>query len=1157
MLGRLIQGYSRGGQLESATEETHTRTLLWPEVSPDGRYGSLSPPATPFGSPVLRASPFDDRAGLDLNETKDLRVIIAQDAFGTHDRPMLLYDTQTAETISGVTSPTEYNASPFSHTNTPKDPHTPITGHIRNRSSTMSGSAASWARPHKDSEPTDHLSNVLDCMFGVSSATKSGASTKIHVLPGERAAANSSAGRTPSSNVQSTTPMRAPLVRAKTSGNPAMTPRQTSSPKEAEVETRDSILITRIFPVTLPESKDDLRQHRSSSAGQSDAASPSTAGRELHEQGAQGKKPKLVEKKTPVYAIGLLFYLPRHSDNRPGTSAARPASRASFNSNSTPASYGSDASWIFLNAIPDHLFSPEATSQSTDRSMGIIVQNWDVILRSLSVVEQVARAEIGELLQQVNLAMISSAAKAPKGPSEQRTNQRNVYLRSPNLLAEASHLRPLMKHALGRISYALRIPRVLTGFGLDNGGHWLDEARYLVRLCGNKQQNFFLFNLLTAFLGNHTEWLERLGPDWYRKQIKALNRSRSPSSSLASRTIIICDNRSMARRLIFLLATFLPRSVGTTALAKVGGEYLSPLLTPDIESSSPAGKNFRGGSMRRHIHTKSREGTLAFSTRDISNLSTSVSSTESVGGLGKALQSNSRSVLSRPETDLLASKQPSVFTPDGNGAAQKTDTTSSTATPGGSTPVPYFSAKADSYFPDGAIAEADEGSASADLARILRRDSISHPQSGQSSINWGSLISNVSGLWSKKGSSSSSAAEASASSAAGSLRDRRKNAPQNVSIHARKPSQLERMVNEASNLRTGGTESESGRAAIPIKRPPTTGKDAQPPRLTVDDKDGVVDVDISLPGFIGWTEGKFASPASSFRLRSPSITSTDDAGSFLSHNSKRNDTAGSKPLNVAGFLRRYHEDFILQGVKPYPDLKEEVRQSMARELTPPEDLRSSLPEERDGELWVNVCTTLLADCRTFTIQRLTLQRRIEYDNPTDKKDVHNPIMKPQSAPSDLRYRRAPVFQNEASERFVSETVMDFDSTLTDAIERVLNEAEQSRLKSMTPSRTHSRAVSTASSARSEPLDISGSSKTRYSSRSLMLSQTECRQAVVGALEEVVKSVNDDLAKHHRSKDADGSLNLDSKALEQEMKQDNILREGVKKWLLNVETRSVW
>ncbi|KAL6251843.1 hypothetical protein RBB50_002053 [Rhinocladiella similis] len=1154
MLGRLIQGYSRGGQLESATEETHTRTLLWPEVSPDGRYGSLSPPATPFGSPSLRASPFDDRAGLDLNETKDLRVVIAQDAFGTHDRPMLLYDTQTAETTSGVTSPTGYDVSPFSSGSTPKELHTPITGHIRNRSSTMSGSAASWTRPNKESEPTDHLSNVLDCMFGVSSATKSGASTKIHVLPGERAVAN---GRTPSSNAQGTTPMRAPLTRAKTSGNHTMTPRQTASPKEAEVETRDSILITRIFPVTLPENKDDLRQHRSSSAGQSDAASPCTPERELHEQNAHGKKPKLVEKKTPVYAIGLLFYLPRHGDNRPGTSAARPASRASFNLNSAPASYGSDASWIFLNAIPDHLFSPEATSQSTDRSMGFIVQNWDTILRSLSVVEQVARAEIGDLLQQVNLAMISSAAKAPKGPSEQRTNQRNVYLRSPNLLAEASHLRPLIKHALGRMSYALRIPRVLTGFGLDNGGHWLDEARYLVRLCGNKQQNFFLFNLLTAFLGNHTEWLERLGPDWYRKQFKAMSKTRAPSSTLASRTVIICDNRSMARRLIFLLATFLPRSVGATALAKVGGDYMSPLLTPDIESSSPAGKTLRGGSMRRHIHTKSREGTVSFSTREIPDLSTSVSSTDSVNGLGKALRSNSRSVLSRPETELMATKQPSVFTPDGGGVVQKTDATSSTATPGRSTPVPYFSAKADSYFPDGAVAEADEGSASADLARILRRDSIGHPQSDQSSINWGSLISNVSGLWSKKGSSSSSAAEASASSATGSLRDRRKNAPQTVSIHTRKPSHLERMVNEASTLRRVGTESASDRAAIPIQRPPTISKEAQPPRLTVDDKDGVVDVDISLPGFIGWTDRKITSPASSFRLRSPSITSTDDAGSFLNHHTRRNDAAGSKPLNVAGFLRRYHEDFILQGVKPYPDLKEEVRQSMARELTPQEELQSSLPEERDGEWWVNVCTTLLADCRNFTIQRLTLQRRIEHDMATDKKDVHIPTMKPQSAPSGLRYRRTPVFQSEDSERFISETVMDFDTTLTDAIERVLNEAEQSRLKSVTPSRTHSRAVSMASSARSEPLDISGSSKSRYDSRALMPSQTECRQAVVGALEEVVKSVNDDLAKHHRTKDADGSLNVDSKALEQEMKQDNILREGVKKWLLNVETRSVW
>ena len=119
------------------------------------------------------------------------------------------------------------------------------------------------------------------------------------------------------------------------------------------------------------------------------------------------------------------------------------------------------------------------------------------------------------------------------------------------------------------------------------------------------------------------------------------------------------------------------------------------------------------------------------------------------------------------------------------------------------------------------------------------------------------------------------------------------------------------------------------------------------------------------------------------------------------------------------------------------------------------------------------------------------------------------------------------------------------------------ETEQPAQKSVTPSRTHSRTVSTGttSSAKSEPLEISAPGKVRDWGRPSILSQSDCRQAVVGALEEVVKSVNDDLTKHHR--DVDGKVNLNGKAMKQVTKQDNVLREGVKKWLLNVETRSVW
>ena len=1157
MLGRLIQGYGRGNQLESSTDETHTRTLLWPEPHHDGRSSSVSPPTTPFGSPTVRISPFDDRTGLELSEARDLRLVIAQDAFGTNDRPLLLFDSHPVEPNESSQPQRAPTAPQTGAHYTRAGPGSPMTGNFRNRSSTMSGGSASWGRPNKESETTDQLSNVLDCMFGVSSATKSGSSTKLHLLPGDQSPASDLSPRAPTSSAPTSVSSRTPLMRSRTainSVNAQISPRTTKGP---DPEVRDAILITRMFPVSLPESQEDLRQHRSSSAGQAD--SPAMAFDDKAQQAdpaapaAPAKKPKLVEKKTPVFAIGLLFYLPRPSDVRPVTSSARPPSRSSFTGSSTPNSQGSGSfsSWTLLNAIPEHLWTEDASNHLTDRGIEIVVRNWDVIQRSLAAVETLAHIEISELLQEVNLALITSAAKAPKGPYEQRTNQRNVYLRSSNRLSRTPKLQRATKHSLWRISYALRIPRVLTGLGLDNGGHWLDEARYLVRLCGGKQQNFFLFNLLTAFLGNHTEWLQRLGPDWYRRQFRALHKGRPPPSNLASRTIIICDSRSMARRIIFLLASFLPHN----ALVKHGSDIWSPLMTPEIMSSSPAQKSHNEGSLRRRAHNKSRDGPVAFPRRAVSGLSSSLSSAESVSAISQAFRGNAGSLTPCGEVEPGPSRHTSVFPPtNGPGHAHKTNATSSTATPGVGTPVPHFAIKTDSYFPEGVIIDGDDSGASADLARILRRESTTQAHSRPPSINWGSLVNNVSGFWHKRQDSASSINEVPAAPTSGSLGERRRLAPVSVPIQGRATSPLDAMVDEAALL-PKKTTADNFHGQTAVGHPYTGPREVHPPHLTVDEKDGVIDVDLNLPGFISWDDGKMSSPPVSLHHHSPSYASTDEAGSSYSSRSFGVDAAGSNLSNVAGYLKRYHEDFILQGLKAYPDLVDEVKQSMSREPTLASSYAPMSESSTKGEQWTNVCTTLLADFRTFTIQRLTLRRRTRRES-----ESGSDFAKSKSeVTSSAAVASAKEVRSPEPEVFSSEGVLDFDITLTDAIERVLYETEAARQKSVAASRTHSRTASagTASLSRSTPMAISAPGKNRAWHGTTSNSQTDCRQAVVGALEEVVKSVNDDLARHHRSKGTDGQIKLDGETVNREMKQDNVLREGVKKWLLNVETRSVW
>jgi hypothetical protein len=380
-------------------------------------------------------------------------------------------------------------------------------------------------------------------------------------------------------------------------------------------------------------------------------------------------------------------------------------------------------------------------------------------------------------------------------------------------------------------------------------------------------------------------------------------------------------------------------------------------------------------------------------------------------------------------------------------------------------------------------------------------------------------------------------------------------------IHARQQNTLQTMVDDVNKLPGRGAGPGSG---LPVENTvsPFVVNEIEAPRLTVDDDDGVVDVDISLPGFVGIGDMKTGSQPSSLRHYSPSLTGTDDGDSSYGSRPHRTDRNGSS-FNVAGFLKRYHEDFILQSVKPYPELQEDVKRSMLQEENPTDDLRSPMAEEEsNGERWISVCTTLLADVRTFTIRRVTLRCRLGRAASSAEVMAGTSPSKNTETSINTKNRNkpnSPPSEKNPSQQFIVETVMDFDTTLTDAIERILHDGDPPKTPSALPSNPPSRAVSTgtttaAASVRSEPLQISGPGKARDWRRGAAAAQSDCRQAVVEALEEVVKSVNDDLAKHHR---VDGQLKIDGKELNQELRQDNVLREGVKKWLLNVETRSVW
>ncbi|KAK5240172.1 hypothetical protein LTR16_011012, partial [Cryomyces antarcticus] len=105
----------------------------------------------------------------------------------------------------------------------------------------------------------------------------------------------------------------------------------------------------------------------------------------------------------------------------------------------------------------------------------------------------------------------------------------------PGALSEDVDLKRLAFLAAERVVRGIKIPRVVTG--QERWGIWRDEARSIGKWAGAREQNFFFYNLLSSFLGNHTEWLNNIGPiDYRRRHYDQQKSSPSEELTIASRT---------------------------------------------------------------------------------------------------------------------------------------------------------------------------------------------------------------------------------------------------------------------------------------------------------------------------------------------------------------------------------------------------------------------------------------------------------------------------------------------------------------------------------------------------------------------------------------------------------------------------------------------
>lgn len=590
-------------------------------------------------------------------------------------------------------------------------------------------------------------------------------------------------------------------------------------------------------------------------------------------------------------------------------------------------------------------------------------------------------------------------------------------------------------------------------------------------------------------------------------------------------------------------------------------------------------------SLRRTINRRARVRHLNNDEQDIHKRSASASSNEAITPPLDELDflKNPEIPQTRRDSDARSIKTTNLPISSHDILMRKSAAaTTSTASPGTATPVPHFASQRNKQATNrrAHLPVDNRGSAaSANLLQNLQRSessNISVEGNGrQPSSRWGSIFS---GFFGNRESTGIDNGET----------------PVAPDIVNKKSTSVEDPANGSENepaSATMGIESEqrtetqsSGNISIPagtgshperlnyghsFEAKPNDEQQSSnsPVKLSVGSEDGVIDVEVPLPGFVSLSSSG-DSTASPKKTRT-SVTSLEGVNSFPSnsgsYNSGSKDYDGVK-INVAGWLKRYHGDFLLQAVHPYNTLEADIKRSMTAEATPSQNCSTPFadPESSNWEKWVDVCTTLIADTRTFTLKRLRLRRKVSpkfsrttVPSPTNSCPVSPHDLTGTSAPSQFSGFFSAVANKahnggeaEIEEAFIEEPVMDLDGTLVDAVERVLACSGQSSM-------AHSRATSPSRTRKSRRSPSHGDKQAASANAEFIPSSEvprgECKKMVLGALEEVVRSVT---AERYQEEIRAGlgvnAMVSVGRGRSGTPVADNTLREGIRRWLLDVE-----
>ncbi|KAL8828211.1 MAG: hypothetical protein Q9191_002719, partial [Dirinaria sp. TL-2023a] len=934
--------------LESITEEAHTHNLLYPTID---TLLNAQQHAAPFGHidhtlAASAANSFDDWGDLDLSPS-GIRVIIAQDGNPLSQQPRVLYDSLPQPTQPQAdTSPSRTRTDSRRSWEGPKRAEAGVVRTEQGRRTSISGYSPrspsennqSPTSPQRDSRATfskpksrgqdsvgsaeesetsfaklikgrqEEANTLLGCMFG-STGLSTVSSTKLHISPVMSSNMVGNAGNFRRSNAtgsfRPSTRQRTPLTRSMTAEELqaiTLSRRAVDLGRDSDSYSNTSTLITRVFSVEKPILAKPAK----------DAPSVDSEGSRSTEPGNE----KVKQSKVPRYAVGLILRLPHVKTHLHGS--------APFLGRSAPTS--AEQKWSGNS-------SDYGVGNATDFEIERLMAHWNNLTRILALLEGVARGEIHLQLSRYHqmddsdVQTHSPEAVSSSQPSTRRkkikhASQRTVQL--PDLaLQQSLSITYAADVAQRNLASALNTRRVITGQG--RWGVWREEARWVSRWAKSKEQNF-VYTLLTAFFGNHSQWLRSTGLDWVGPNIPI--KSAEDATIIRHRTVIICSEKMAARRLIFLLSAFFPSGF----VASRGDKPERPVSSKAnsaLSASPPTAPLSREVSLRRTIGRRPR-GERIGSSINLHERSISFSTPNS------PVDDDVPIVLpnhTRRTSDARSIRSLALPIPQSSSHARKSSiSTDAAATAGGDVPVAHFSSAA----PDrgGTTPTPRPGSsgslASLSLKRTLSRsDSSGLSPTSPSASRWGSMLS---GFWSNRRGSSTESTDAMTSS-----QDGLGISGISYSTSPRSPKKLERMVEEAASIPVTSAKESGGDTvrsppspenlmeATPAKDIPEREKPEEfPLKLSVDTSDGVIDID--LPPSNSYPSS-YGSSVNSQHPAHVSSNSYNDHSAFHSRiaAAKQSVAREDSAVDVAGWLKRYHPDFALQAVHPYKKIYEEIK----------------------------------------------------------------------------------------------------------------------------------------------------------------------------------------------------------------------------------------